>query len=289
MRIMFILCLACCSTALGSIQIEWSSTPGGVDLQSDGVTVIDDSFEFLLGSFDGIVPTADNVSEWEGAFQVFGTAPYFPTLSRFQRQISLESNDSPFTTSTRAYVWGRNGTGPGSEWILFGKPSWTWPNANPVGPALPVRWLVFSITPADVVLGTVNADGVQMKTVQVDLSLTYQQWTEVFFEPGDDASGGSDFDGDGRSNFLEYAAGSNPKAVDGPFEPELIGVDQLVIPRAAGREVEWVIYQSENLQGFEEVTSGVEVVADDADRLVLRMTTSSGPRRFFRVEARPTG
>lgn len=272
------------------IGIEWSSSPGGTDRQSDGLTPMDGEFEFLLGTFVGITPSRDNLSDWGEAFEVFGTVGYSENEGAFLGFERLANNNPPFTTSARAYLWGRNGSGPGSEWILFGKPGWTWPEVNPFGPPpLPVRWLVSSVSPEDVILGAVNEGGVQMQSERVFFILSYADWAETAFEEGEDETPDGDPDDDGRRNFLEYALGSDPGRGDPPFSPFVSPQGDLVIERAPGREVAWFLQQSDDLQEFTESTEGFEVVDEEPARLVFRPTGALKARRFFRVETRPAG
>lgn len=270
------------------IAIEWSSTEDGLDLQSDGLSPLDDDFDFLLGTFVGLTPDRENLSEWEEAFQVFGTASYRPASGRFFASEILSSNSAPFTTTARAYVWGRNGLESGSEWILFGRPAWTWPNATSIGPPpLPERWLVAAVDPEEVVLGTVNAEGVQMQTEAVRLTLGYRAWAAEAFPEAAESEPGQDFEGDGRSNFLEYALGSDPTTEDPPFEVVINSRQELTLAPAPDREVNWVLHESADLKTFAVMTEGFEVIVDEPDRLVFQITGGEPSPRFFRVEARP--
>ena len=271
-----------------NVTIGWSSDFRGVNRQSDGTTPLDESFEFVLGTFVGIVPTLDNLSEWEDAWQPFGTAIYDPDpdIDRFSNSEQLTSNAAPFTTTARAYIWGRNGLEPGSEWILIGKPSWQWPLANPVGPPpFPTTWLVSGATGADVVLGSVD-DGIHhMQTAKVVFELNYGRWASMRFSGGEASAPTDDFDNDGRSNFLEYALDSDPKVKDGPFEVSLNADLEIEIARGIGRQVNWVLKNSGDLTGFTEMVDRFEIVVEEPDRLVYRILPPQEGRQFYQLEA----
>lgn len=280
-----------CVRLEGAITIEWASDLNAVNRQSDGVTPLDDQFEFLLGTFEGIIPGADNLEEWEGAFRSLGSAAYSVDTQRFSNAKSLTSNDPPFTTSARAYIWGRNGTESGSEWILIGKPGWTWPVANPGGPPpFPIRWLVAkAVDDDDVILGSVEEGGFHMQTASVELVLSYDAWVAANFEGEEDGSASGDFDSDGRTNFLEYALGSDPKVHDGPFVTPISADLGIEVTRAPGRQVEWVLQTSGDLTGFTDMTDGFEITVDEPGRLVFKVAPDPAARRFFRVKAVPAG
>jgi hypothetical protein len=279
-----------CNQLEAAISIEWSSDLNAVNRQSDGVTAFDEQFEFLVGTFEGIKPSADNLEEWESAFRLFGTAVYSIENKRFSNAKTLTSNDPPFTTSVRAYIWGRNGTTTGSEWILIGKPSWTWPAANPGGPPpFPIRWLVANAEGDDVILGSVEEGGFHMQTASVELVLPYSEWVDLNFEGGEDSGVSEDFDSDGRTNFLEYALGSDPKVSDGPFVTPINADLEIEVARAPGREVEWVLQVSNDLTDFVDMADGFEVAVDEPERLVLKISPDATARRFFRMKAVPAG
>ncbi|MGC6457593.1 MAG: hypothetical protein ACON4R_04415 [Akkermansiaceae bacterium] len=277
-------------TLQAAISINWRSDLNAVNRQSDGVTPLDGSFEFMLGTFEGITPGVDNLEEWGAAFVPFGTATYSEASQRFSGSMTLFNNDSPFTVGSRAYLWGRNGTTSGSQWILIGKPSWTWPVANPVGPPpFPINWLVSTANGDDVILGSVEENGFHMQTASVEFPLTYEAWVAQEFQVAEDGSAEGDFDQDGRSNFLEYALGSDPKSADPDFTV-ILGQDLTIeVPRAAGRQVDWILQHSSDLTGFIDMEDGFERLVDEPERLVFKIDQTSDALRFFRVKAVPSG
>lgn len=272
----------------GEVLVEWSSDGEEVDFQSDGVTELDGQFEFVLGTFEGLTPNRSNLAEWESAFRVLGSTDYRPSLQRFFATVPLTSNAPPFALGARAYVWGRNGTGSGSEWVLYGKPEWTFPDANFIGlPPLPTRWRAAAVTNDDVIVGQANGDGFQIRTEKITYTLSYEDWAKSNFDQGDNQSPEADLENDGRSNFLEYALGSDPKSADGPFLTNLSPELELEWQRAPGREVNWVLQESDHLRVFIDREGGYEVVVNEPDRLVLLISQEAEGARFFRVEARP--
>lgn len=288
MRLVLFLTLSFFLKAGGQTSVVWASDFGALNRQSDGVSPLTSDFEFVLGSFVGITPRRDNVDEWEDAFQPFGTANYIVGQQRFSQSQTLTSNNPPFTTSTRPYIWGRNGTESGSEWILFGAPTWTWPVVNTGGPPpFPVSFLITALTQEDALVGSINEAGFLMQTELVVFDFTYEDWVASVFSAGDATAHELDFDGDGRSNFLEYALDSDPKSPDPPFQVALEDGFLMEIPRVPGRQVNWQIQSSDDLSGFTTMTTGFEIVIDEPERLVIQINPPFGDRKFFRLQAVP--
>lgn len=283
---LFFLLLVLGNPARAAVTIEWSSDPNATNRQSDGLTPLDADFKFELGTFEGITPDGSNLGKWQEAWRSFGDAVYNPAQARFSNTRSLASNAAPFTTSTRIYIWGRDGLKPGSEWILIGKPTWKWPVANTGGPPpFPERYLVAATSDPDVILGSVNSGGFHMQTAVADFDLNYGQWISFEFNEGEASGADEDFDRDGLSNYLEFALGSDPKARDAPFEVALNSEFEIKIPRKPGRAVKWVLKRSDNLSDFMEMAEGFEITIDEPTRLVFKVTGTFAGRQFFRVDA----
>jgi len=275
-------------SAAGAISIEWGSDIGATNFRSDAETSLDEEFEFLLGTFVGISPGPGNIDLWEESWVTFGGADYSEGLGRFSNAKTLDSNVPPFTTTSQIYIWGRNGLASGSEWILISKPTWKWPNANPGGPPpFPVRFLVADTSGEDAILGSVNEGDVHMQTEKVEFVLTYEAWATEKFSEGDPSGANLDFDQDGRSNFLEYALGSDPKIKDEPFRFALEQDLTFEFTRAEGRQVKWVIEGSDDLTGFAALENEIEIQIDTPTRLGYKITDGSAARKFFRVKAEP--
>ena len=270
-------------------QLTWQSPSGAVNLQSDGVTTLDSSFEFLVGAFPAaFTPTESNLEEWVNQFVPLGDPGiYLDGSQRFTRVATLTSNASPFERTNRVYIWGRNGTTSGSEWILMSRPvsEWTWAVGSSGFPPIPggPEYRVSDVQPEDVVLGSVNDDGALMRTASVAFTLSYDDWVLANFDEGDDSSPTADIDGDGLDNLLEYAVGSDPQTADAETVLEMTSDFQLVIERVPGRLVNWEIESSTTLQNFAPFPTGLELLEDLPSRLVYRITDRTDVRRFFRA------
>lgn len=270
-------------------QVTWQSTSGAVNLQSDGVTTLDSSFEFLLGAFPAsFTPTESNLEEWIDQFVPLGNPGiYLDSSQRFTRVATLPNNASPFERTNRVYIWGRNGTVSGSEWILMSRPvsEWTWPFGSSSFPPIPggPEYRVSDVQPEDVVIGSVNENGALMRTSSVVLTLTYDDWVLANFDDQDDSSPTADIDGDGLDNLLEYAVGSDPQIPDASAVLVMTSDAQLVIERVPGRLVNWEIESSTTLQNFAPFSSGLELLEDLPNRLVYRITDRTDLSRFFRA------
>jgi len=118
-----------------AITINFSSTPFGTNLQSDG-SAVDSSFTFELGTFiDSFVPTAGNTDQWlanwtpvldsSGSAVAEATAPYgtissaFGDFDGFSSNVTLDNNNTPFEIGSQGYVWGFDSQANDSEWILL--------------------------------------------------------------------------------------------------------------------------------------------------------------------------
>ena len=124
-----------------------------------------------------------------------------------------------------------------------------------------------------------------MQTAVADFELSYDQWAASFFEAGEASGRDQDFEADGRSNFLEYALGSDPKSPDGPFRVWFDGNLEIGFSRARGRPVDWQLQASDDLVEFVTLTEGFEVSFEDPDRVVFMIEPVTGGQRFFRVRA----
>ncbi len=135
------------------VTINFSSTPFGTNLKSDG-SAMDSSFTFELGAFaNGFVPTAGNTDQWlanwvpvsnsggvpiPNASTQYGSInhPVFGTsYDGFASELTLDHNNSPFQSGSRGYIWGYDSQSGDSEWILLtntnaGTDAWTFPDAT---------------------------------------------------------------------------------------------------------------------------------------------------------------
>jgi hypothetical protein len=161
------------------IDISFSSRLDAVNEQSDG-TPMDTSFTFQLGSFDGLTPDASNTHLWKshwveapnsnsdplsGASASYTQAPLQSFLApntgesnQFSGAITLYTNNSPFSQTDQAYIWGyddRGESGTG-EWVLITNSNWMFPE---VVDGLQLDGVELQVTDAGTfaVLGSVNS------------------------------------------------------------------------------------------------------------------------------------
>ena len=270
--------------------MTWQSPSGANNFQSDGRT-LDSSFEFLLGAFPAdFTPSRENLDEWVDHFVPLGDpAPYLEDSQRFTKTANLSNNNSPFERTNRVYIWGRNGLGDGAEWILMSRPvsEWEWPVGiaggipTPGGP----EYRVADVMPADLVYGSINENGALMRTEAVSFPLSYSDWVAGIFSAGESSAPDDDPDLDGKSNLLEFASGTDPKTRDGLAVLRITSERELIIQRAPNRQVIWIIENSDNLQGFLPMTSGLEITSESPEELIFRLTGTQLGRQFFRARA----
>ncbi len=297
-RLTFALLLLLVTSLQGARSIEWTGDLQSIDLRADGMTPLDESFIFELGTFVGIIPDETNLVEWESAWRSLGTATYSEGQMRFSNTSILSDNDAPFLTTNRAYIWGRNGLAPGSEWILIGRENWKWPAANGGGAApLPIRWLVASslVDESDAIFGSLSKstpDGgdlqVAMQTAVADFDLTYAVWAEVeFAESAADNSPHADPDRDGRTNILEYAQGTDPLNGDESHAPFVFlrAGFAIEVTQMPERSVRWVLKESGTLRNFTPVPEENYNLQTTPDKVTFSLNGSRGITNFFIVEA----
>jgi hypothetical protein len=140
------------------VSITFSSTPNGLNQQSDG-SPLDTSFTFELGTFtDGFVPSSSNTDMWSDKWSPLSDATgstepgaitnyrtinglFGETYDGFNSTADLAHNDDPFETSDQGYIWGYDSRGAGqNEWVLITNdgtnPSddpWLFPNTGGIG------------------------------------------------------------------------------------------------------------------------------------------------------------
>lgn len=138
--------------------ISWSSGVGDSFLMADGITAMDASFQFELGSFaNGFTPTLANLSLWQTNWVVFDTAVNgdgwnpAPFVSNYASaatavtaggsNITSDQTGNAFTVGQQAYIWTFNTKtiNPGAEWSLIVNNAWTYPTPDALNP-IPVEW-----------------------------------------------------------------------------------------------------------------------------------------------------
>ncbi len=174
--------------------INFVSDTAATNLQSDGMTPMNTTYSFQLGTFaNGFVPTATNTELWVDNWQavplidsagdpiagnatsynqdeVFpGTGIYY---NNFQGKGQLANNVAPFQTSSQGYIWGYTAkegpNGTEAEWILITNNGWLFPDANPDGPPINAIWGVSDVGTTAVV-GQVNTVDAHMESGSVTL------------------------------------------------------------------------------------------------------------------------
>lgn len=197
-------------------QVSWGTEAQSTDLDSSGAG-LSEEWIFELGAFaPGFTPASSNTSQWKVQWTTASRTAYDEVNRAVAGpRFTFTSNASPYTTTNRGWIWGyhpRRG-----EWILFGDTTWRWPSASQ--PGLPPAW--GTLNARDVIVGTLNSAGVQMRTAPVagaTPSISWSVWQTLYFNAtertlpavsGPDA----DPDGDGLTNAVEYLTGSVPRRV----------------------------------------------------------------------------
>jgi hypothetical protein len=172
--LMALLAMACMISHAQARTVFWGGPTGAVLYQSDGVTPVDSSFTFQLGSFEvGFDPTTQSVENWASNWRVFDQAAYNDSTQFFQstalmnefgQSNGVNANTSFDFRSQRLYLWVYdsnvfNPQTPTNEMALFTGDSWVLPSTgNPCcgGDSLPLQLYVENMTAA--ITGNVDPD-----------------------------------------------------------------------------------------------------------------------------------
>lgn len=285
-------------------RIRFFSAPNQTNQTSSG-QALDHGFAFELGVFaNGFVPSQANVAQWAANWRVAtdddghpARDVYNPTTRRFDAEHVVTDNHAPFTVGAAAYVWGFRGGVGTSEWILFRKPTWTWPAPNPLNP-LPLEW---DVADAVAEVGSIDSDGSPslMRTAAVAAAspaTTWQQWRAAELAGTAETGPADDPDRDGLSNLLEYVFGSPPTQAGPPPTTALATAEaggqaylQLSVPRRIDHvSAVLAIEVSDDLTHWFAGPGHTVVVGDTPAALVARDATVAGggqPCRFMRLRA----
>lgn len=275
-------------------QITWASNALAVNLQSDGAA-LDGTFVFFLGTFaPGFTPALGNISQWAGQWSTLEATAYNATTRRFAESTDYGVNPAGFSTGTRGYIWGTNGRCGAGEWILLTDPAWTFP-AGVSGPGAPA--LTWSVSQAgEVILGSLGQGGVHLRTAPTGTAapaaLSPDAWRALWFSAAalaDPAVSGweADPDGDGASNLMEYATGTDPGSARGRAWPALTvtnGGDRLEVSlaRDCRSRAVWLAQESATLKDW--IPAAPDVSLEPTTRTGFRLTLPLSPAkgRFFR-------
>jgi hypothetical protein len=218
----FLAALACLWALLGSslqaAQVSWGSEANANDRDSTGAA-LDATYVFALGAFaPGFAPTATNTAQWASQWTTASRVAYDPINRAVSgARYTFSTNQTPFTTSNRGWIWGYNPHSATGEWILFGSPLWLWPDASsPFN--LPVTWGAISAT--QTVVGALRTGGIQLRTARITGAvpprLSFALWQALYFnatERGNLAISGpeADLDQDRINNMTEFVLGTAPR------------------------------------------------------------------------------
>ncbi len=151
-------------TLAPAATIQWGSEVWGDDYQSDGVTRLDSSFTFELGTFtSGFTPTFANYDDWSTNWKRLDSVQYSGQNMYFTGEVEfidtdpmaadVQFNGQTFAPGDRAYIWGYNSqsSGANTEATLISDAStWTLPAGSASQGALPVSLRVSNATTPEV-------------------------------------------------------------------------------------------------------------------------------------------
>lgn len=279
-------------------KVVWQSIPNSSHVTSQNVS-LDDAASFELGTFaPGFVPSLANRSQWASKWTVLDRTSFNPNTSFFASNVSFDTNDAPFVAGRQAYMWGSSG-GANPEWILVTSNNWKWPEAT-LG--FPTVWSILEGTP---VTGEINTSGSPflLRTTPsggaAGSSLTPDQWLAQHFEP-EDLSGemttdlSADPDGDGRTNLLEMAIGSDPNIPQVERSvPYNVGWEEvsgfyylkLTVDKQAIQQVDYRVEVSGDLENWLSGSHYTTTLFEDISTLSVRdnVAFESGVARFIRL------
>jgi hypothetical protein len=295
------------ATTASATRINWFSTLNRTNLTSTG-QAMDSGFRFELGVFiNGFTPTSANTSQWAANWRAAQRTTFNPgsTIRQFNSEFLVEDNDAPFTVGAAAYVWGFRGDASSSEWILIRNTTWTWPAPSLFNPTPPSWNAATAATPGTgvVILGSVHASGSPFLMQTAAVSNSAPPTTSWSLWQSEELTGSSlngpndDTDGDGLSNLLEFAFGTNPKAASPPIITPISLLEisgqrylQITVPRRVDHAASLVVEVSSDLVNWSSGISHTQIVSNTTAALVVRDLTPFGgttTRRFMRVRVLP--
>lgn len=150
-------------------------------------------------------------------------------------------------------------------------------------------WSGTGVTDVDASSTTVQVDADLTVTAAFEQPTAYEVWAEGQSLTGEQADPVADPDGDGISNLLEYATGSDPRV--GGMTPVTLalqgGVLTLTFPRIADPDLIYTVEASNDLTGVWEpvVAEGNPSTgaANAGGSITITDTVDASPRRFLRL------
>lgn len=266
-------------------MVYWGSESFSRNIDSKGRDW-DAGFSLSLGVFQaGFTPTSENREQWLRNWTPLGVAEFDAAESRFAGVIDT-ALVPPNLAGRSVYFWASNGSDltKGPEWLLLTHPSWLWPSASASAMTPAITWT--SSDALSFVLGQVSGQGLRTSSVR-PVPVPQGQWLAGFFQSNpSSAEPTADPDGDGLSNALEYALGSDPSKASSSVQPQ-IHVDSGRIhlglnrnPYAVGS---FILKSSTDLRTWNIRQATTEL--DRPDRLELSLDKLPGePAAFFRFE-----
>lgn len=261
-------------TASGASHVKNNNQPLGKD------TYIE------LGAFaENFTPTTANRSQWRANWTGIKRVAYNATTSFFDDSVTLTNNNAPFTTTNRVWLWIFDRSG---QWCLMGNSNWRWPLS--IGPP----GLPLDVSPGlsnEVLAGTVSTSALvkcELVTDDAGPTVTYEEEAALLL-PADVRGPHQDADGDGQSNWYEYAFGSNP--VDRNSTSQVVAVRNdsgqsyltAKINRGWTSGVNFQVQWSEDLRTWQ--STGMTSVVSSLRLLEVRDSAPIGAnaKRFMRV------
>ncbi len=281
-------------------QVNWRGLSNRAHETSSGAAW-DATFVLEVGAFaSGFTPTPANTADWHTHWHAADRTVFRPSDRLFVSSHVVASSNSATPLGQQAYIWGYSARAQSSEWILLTSESWIWPAASNL--AFPLTWVV---TPdrAEAILGTLSdAEGTPYLTsAPVDAPLPVllpSQWQATQFTPEDlnDASISAwlaDPDGDGLTNQMEFALGTDPwSPLAGPSPFSLSWIDEerleLRLTRLPERLVliemqyathyheNWIRFGDSGAEGFTRNSLVAQVLEDFVQPL---------EKQFYRLQA----
>lgn len=167
--------LLCAFATVQARTVQWGGPTEAVLYQSDGVTPVDDTFNFLLGSFEvGFDPLTNGLETWSSNWHTFDQAFYNETTQFFSSSANMGNdgfsdgvNAAPSYDfrNQRLYLWVFNSSyfnplvPTTTESALFSGSTWVLPAEGSCGCGednLPLQFYVSNMTSA--VIGNVDPD-----------------------------------------------------------------------------------------------------------------------------------